>query len=450
MKIVLYIVLILSLSQPLLHTQEPPPIAIQPTATREVILAVADAQPATPENAGELKEALRTFNQVLRDDLRFSGYFTVAAKDFYPPQPIVHPELDINYDDWDNLPFKVDFLATGTLRLTGGVLRVEVKIYDMKLRKWSGIGQGYTGDVSDVRTIAHWWADEIVYKLTAGTSRGIASTRIAYVSKRGKAKEIYMMDYDGYNQQAFTRNGSSNLFPNWAPDNSKLAFVSYRTGQPEINIYSITTGSRLPFPIFNTLASTPAISPSGTEIAFSLRSIRPLGDPDIFISKLDGSSRRNLTNNPAIDTSPTWSPEGRRIAFVSNRQGSGGQIYYCDIDGSNLQRIIKEGGDADSPAWSPDGKWIAFHWKPRLSINYDLFLYEVGSGNIRQLTSNAGSNESPSWAPDGQHLAFESDRTGTKQIYILLLGEDEPLMLTRNGVNTSPAWSGYFRKDTEN
>ena len=451
-KNVLYIILVLSLSLPLLHTQDQPPIDIKPTATGEIILAVADVQPATPENAGELSDAIQTFNQVLRDDLRFSGFFTIAAEGFYPPQPIVHPELDINYDDWDNMPFTVDYLATGTLRLTGEALRVEAKIYDMKLRKWSGIGQGYTAQLSDIRTIAHWWADEIVYKLTAGASRGIASTRIAYTSKRGNAKEIYLMDYDGHNALAFTRNGSINLFPSWSPDNSQLAFISFRTGKAEINIYSITTGSRLPFQMFNTQTSTPAISPDGAEIAFALRSTRPLGDPELYISKLDGSSRRRLTNNPAMDFAPTWSPNGRQIAFVSNRLGRGGQIYYCDIDGSNVQRILKEGGDADSPSWSPDGRYIAFHWRPRQSTNYDIFIATVGTDDIRQRTSNAGSNECPSWAPDGEHLAFESNRAGSKQIYIMKAfnDDDEPKMITRSGINTSPSWGGYFRRDTEN
>jgi TolB protein len=448
-KTVLSAVLMLGIALPILHTQEPPPVTIRPRASEEMIIAVADVQPATSENANELSDALKTFNQVLWEDLSFSGFFTLAGRGFYPPQPIIHPDTDINYDAW-NARFQVSFLTTGTLSLTGGVLRAEVKVYDMKQRKWSGIGRGFVGDLSQVRTIAHWWADEIVYKLTAGASRGIASTKIAFTSRRGNAKEVYIADYDGQNVQAFTRNGSNNLFPNWAPDNSKLAFVSYRTGRPEINIYSVADGSRIPFPLFNTMANTPAISPDGTEIAFALRSTRPLGDAEIFISKLDGSSRRNITNNPAIDNAPTWSPSGRQIAFISSREGRGGQIFICDIDGSNVRRIIKEGGDADSPAWSPDGKWLAFHWKPHLSTSYDLFLAEVSSGSIRQLTSNGGSNESPSWAPDGRHLAFQSNRSGTNQIYIMKLEDTEPRMITKQGNNTSPAWGGYFRRETEN
>jgi TolB protein len=437
-KKTLLLVLIVGSALPFLHTQETPPVTIRPRPAEEIILAVAPVQPAAAERAGELAEALKIFNQVLWDDLDFSGFFVMAGRSFYPPQPIVRPE-DVNYDAWGTLPFSVSFLTAGTLDLTAGVLRAELRIFDMKQRTMS-FGQRIAGDADQVRAIAHRWADEIVFKLTAGASRGIASTKIAYTSRRGNAKEIYVADYDGNNPQAFTHNSSLNLVPNWAADNSKLAFVSFRTGKPEINIYSYTDGSRLAFPMFNTLASTPAISPEGTQIMFALRT--PRGDTDLFLSKLDGSDRRNITNNPAIDTSPTWSPSGRQIAYASGLPSR----FIRDADGANVRKIIKE-EDADSPAWSPtDAGWLSIG---NLTSKHNLFMAEVSSGKIFQLTSNSGSNESPSWAPDGRHLTFQSNRTGSNQIYIMLVDGSELRMITQQGSNTSPAWSGYFRRESE-
>lgn len=439
---------LLALSSSLLSfsaNQETP--VLRPRPEEATILAVADVQAATPDKAAELSETLKTFNQVLWDDLSFSGYFTMAGKSFYPPQPMTRTD-ELNYDAWSAIPFKVTYVTAGTIDLTGGALRAELRIFDVKSRSMS-FGQRIAGDPAQIRAMAHRWADEIVYKLTAGASRGVASTKIAYTSRKGNAKEVYVADYDGYNAQAFTNNGKLNLFPNWAPDNSKLAFLSYRTGKPEINIYSYLDGSRIAFPMFNTFVNTPAFSPDGTEIAYALRT--PRGDTDIYISKLDGSDRHDITNNPAIDTSPTWSPSGRQIAFISDRvQRGAGQIFICDADGSNLRRIAKEGGDADSPAWSPDGKWLAFHWKPHMSLGYDIFLAEVGTGKItNQLTMGNGSSESPSWAPDGRHLIFQSNRTGSNQLYIMLLDGTELRMITKQGNNGTPAWSGYFRKETE-
>jgi TolB protein len=419
------------------------------TSKNRSILAVADVQPASPDKAGELADSQKLFNQVLWDDLSFSGFFTMAGRSYYPPKPIVRPESDLNYDAWGSLPFSVDFLTVGTLNLTNGVLRCELTVYDMKQRK-RYFGKAFTGDPGQVRAIAHLWADTVVFNLSAGASKGIASTKIAYVSRKGNAKEICTMDYDGNNQQAFTHTGSLNLFPAWAPDNSKLAFVSYRP-KPEVTIYSFIDGSRIPFPMFNTFASTPAISPDGKEVAFSLRT--PRGDADIFISKLDatGSDRHDITNNPAIDTSPTWSPSGRQLAFTSDREGVMKQIFVCDADGSNVRRIFKEGGDADSPAWSPDGKWIAFHWKPHLGNGYDIFVADVASGAINQVTGNSINGQNPTWAPDGRHLAFQSDRSGSTQIYIMPFPSDaEPRKITSQGNNSNPAWSGYFRRETEN
>ncbi|HSW39055.1 MAG TPA: cytochrome D1 domain-containing protein, partial [Acidobacteriota bacterium] len=368
-RISLFIFLLFSLLLPSLYTQEAPPITIRPTPTEDIILAIADIQPLGSDPGGGLADAVKTFNQVLWDDLDFSGFFTLAGRSFYPPQPIVRPEVDIDFKAWDALPFKVSMLTTGTLTFVSrGVVRAELSVFDMKQRERS-FRKRYTGDIGQIRQIAHYWADEIVFQLTAGSSRGVASTKIAYVSEQGDAKEIHIMDYDGHNQTAFTHNRSLNLFPAWAPDNSKLAFVSFRPKFPEINIYSYIDGSRIPFPIFNSYVNTPAFSPDGKEIAFALRT--PRGDSDIFISRLDGSNRRNITNNPAIHVSPAWSPSGRQIAYVA---GAPGQIHIADVDGSNVRRIVREGGDADSVAWSPDGRWIAFHWKPRQSRHYDIFV----------------------------------------------------------------------------
>ena len=422
--------------------QDRPQIVIRPPAQEEIILAVPDVQPRLPEQSADLADSLRTFNQVLWDDLKFSGYFTMAGRSFYPPKPIVQPE-DIDYDAWAVLPFRVSFLAAGSLERAGGTLRAELRIFDMKQRTMS-FGQRISGDPGQARMIAHRWADEVVYKLTAGASRGIASTKIAYTSRSGNAKEIYIMDYDGNDPRAFTRNGSTNLFPSWAPDNSKIAFTSLRTGKPEINIYSYIDGSRLPFPMFNTYANTPVIAPDGEHVVFGLRN--PRGDSDLYVSKLDGSDRRDITNNPAIDGSPTWSPSGKQMAFGSDREGSN-QIYICDADGANVRRIVTEGGDADAPTWSPDGRWIAFHWRPRYGDNYDIFVAEAGSGKLWQVTSNSGSNESPTWAPDSRHLAFQSNRSGSFQIYIALADGTEVRIVTAQGVNTGPAWSAYFRRE---
>lgn len=418
---------------------------IRPTPGEEIILAVVDVEPASPAVSPELSDAINTFNRVLWDDLSFAGFFTLAGKSFYPSQMAgVRSDEDIPYDAWDALPFQVTFLSTGTLDVRDDTVYAEMRILDMDQRKTS-FGLNITRSTDQIRAAAHEWADEIVYRLSAGTSRGIASTKIAYSVKKGAAKEIYIMDYDGHNPRSFTHSGYLNLYPTWSSDNSKLSFLSDRTGNWEIDVYSYIDGTRLAFPKFQTFTSTPALSPDGKRICFAMRTSG--GDTDIFVANLDGSGMRNITNHPAIDTSPAWSPSGSQIAFISSRGGRAGQVYICDADGANVDRILKEGGDADSPSWSPDGRWIAFHWKPRMRTYYDLFIAEISTKKINQLTTDSGSNESPSWAPDGRHLVFQSNRTGSDHIYIMLLdGRSEPRRISRGGNESSPAWGGYARR----
>jgi TolB protein len=438
-KIATLVMLISCSALPLVYTQEG--IELHPITSEETVLAVVDVQPSSAAKAGELSEAIKIFNQVLWDDLSFSGYFKMAGKSFNPPQPILRPQ-DVNYDSWNSppLPVRVSFMTAGTLDIKDGEITAKMRIYDMKQRA-PGFGKEISGPANQIRFIAHRWADEVVSQLTAGASKGIARTKIAFASRKGNAKDIQIVDYDGFNLQTFIQNGVINSFPNWSPDNSKLAFMSFKTGKPEINIYSVATGARIKFPEFDSMALSPAFSPNGKEIAFSLRSLR--GDSDIFISNVDGSNRRNITNNPAIDGAPTWSPTGRQLAFESERDGKGRQIFVCDSDGSNVRKIVKEGGEADSPAWSPDGKWIVFHWQPRMTGKFDIFIADVATMKIHQLTSGGGSNEAPTWAPDSRHIAFQSSRTGTNQIYIMLLDGSELRMITHQGNNTSPAWGGY-------
>lgn len=442
-----WILFLLALLAPQISSQDEPRLIIRPTPQQEIVLAIPDITSQNSERASELADILRTLNQVLWDDLKFAGYFTLAGKSFYPSQTSTnqqHPD----YEAWNSLPLKIVHLSSGTIDLVGGVVNIDFRLFDLKARSFA-FGLRVSGDKSNARALAHRWADELIYRLTAGESRGIASTKIAFVSQLGAAKEVYTMDYDGNNPNAFTSNKSLNLFPALSSDNSKIAFVSDRPdpGPWEIYIYSLIDGTKLPFPHFNSFASTPSFSPDGTRIAFALKT--PRGDTDIFVSKLDGSDLTDITNNPAVDTSPTWAPSGRQIAFASKREDDSLQLYVCDADGANVRPLVKERGEADSPSWSPDGKWVAFQWKPRRTGQFDIYLVEVGSGQIRQLTNSSGNNANPSWAPDSRHMVFESDRTGSSQIYIMQLGDD-PLtarMITNRGNNSNPAWGSYVGKE---
>jgi TolB protein len=148
---------------------------------------------------------------------------------------------------------------------------------------------------------------------------------------------------------------------------------------------------------------------------------------------------RRLTNHPAIDTTPTWSPTGTQIAFTSDRAGTP-QIYVVGVDGLNLRRLTTSESYADRPTWSPP-PFNEIAYTGRSGPGYDVKVYDLASGQVRQVTFGEGSNESPAFSPNGRHLAFTSTRAGRVQIFTIGRDGRGAKQITRDGDNYTPAWS---------
>ena len=403
-------------------------------------LAVADFQQRGSDP--ELDRHTRLFDDVLWNDLRRAGVFELVPKAFYPLQLPSQP-YEVNYEEWTAEDVQAQNLVYGNSYMRRGQFVVEARLIDVNTRE-SIIGNRYRVDPDEegVRSLAHRLADEIVLRIGGGI-RGIASTRIAFVSDRNGHKEIFTMDYDGYGQKALTNHRSLSLTPRWSLDNSRIAYTSYHRGNPDLYFRTVYDQRLIPFSLRGGLTTTPAFAPDGERIAFSSSKTR---DPEIYVSDLRGRHLRRLTRARGVDISPVWNPKsGRQIAFVSGRSGSP-QIWIMDEDGSNLRRLINEGGEAVSPSWSPDGVHLAFSWRRRLTGRFDIYLLDVVSGRFSQLTRDGANNEHPVWSPDSRHIAYESNRFGSRQIFIMLADGTQKEQLTRQGQNTSPAWSNYFQR----
>jgi Tol biopolymer transport system component len=177
----------------------------------------------------------------------------------------------------------------------------------------------------------------------------------------------------------------------------------------------------------------PSWSPDGSQIVFmSLRS----GNPDLYVMDADGSNQRQLTFDDANDIWPEWSPDGTRIAFPSRRDGNF-EIYTINPDGTNLQRLTNTTGHEDFPSWSPDGRQIIFS---RSENDQGTFLINAdGSGEIKLLDFIILE---PSWSPDGSKIVFGSNHEGFRGVYVMDADGSnlQRLSVTRSGENC-PSWS---------
>ncbi|MBI4457078.1 MAG: PD40 domain-containing protein [Acidobacteria bacterium] len=412
-------------------------IVIRPLPEAITSLAIVKHVPKGEPNP-ETETALKVFNDVLWADLKFSALFRLPSPSFFPLQTIRQPE-DAKFEDFARPEINAEFITFGNLLASGNDVVLESWLYDVKTRQEIS-GQRFRFKLPQTRQAAHRIADAVVEKLSAGQSRGVARTRIAFETKRGRAKEIAIMDYDGFNVQLLTGNGSLNLSPAWSPDGRRIVFSSFLSGLPGIDSLEIATGARAAIYAQGSFNHMPAYAPDGNLIAFSSRSER--GDIDVFVVDKNGRGRHNITHSPGADFSPTWGPTGRQMAFVSDRAGSP-QIYIMDADGSNVRRVVSEEGQAVSPNWSPDGRFIVYAWRPPGRYSYDLFLFNIATSQIFQITSMGSFNENPNWSPDSRHITFESNRTGEAQIFIMNVDGANLRQITQSGVNSNPAWSGY-------
>jgi TolB protein len=403
-------------------------------------LAVPDFKPA--DTTAQTASLLRVFNDTLWYDLENAGIFDVVSKSFYPLTVPGEP-AEVNLDAWGNPPPNAVMLAFGNLGVVGEQLAVNGWLFDVKNPQSPQVlGRQYREAASEdsARLLAHRFANEIIFRLGGGLP-GVAESKIVFVSDRTGSKEIWMMDWDGGRQRRVTSLNSIALSPALSPDGSRIAFSSYARGGADIMMYSLELDRLVTFPRFAGTSSTPAWSPDGTKLAFT-SSMRD--DPEIFIADANGANPRRLTAYRGPDTSPVFNPRtGAQLAFVSGRSGLP-QIYVMDTDGANLQRLT-DGGYAVSPSWSPNGQFLAFSWMRRYGPGapgaQDIYVMDIASRRWVQLTFGAGRNDSPSWSPDGRHIVFQSTRSGREQIWVMLADGSRQRQLTSQGRNTQPSWS---------
>jgi len=181
--------------------------------------------------------------------------------------------------------------------------------------------------------------------------------------------------------------------------------------------------------------SQPAWSPNGSEIAIlRTRLLDPRGS-EIHLIDLLGNAVQ-LTNGLDVG-SPSWSPDGLRIAFTGSNVGI---IYVVGRDGLGLTEF-QTNLQIAGVAWSPDGETIAF-WTIGGSVESHIYLFDIATSAVTRLTQPGSSNVNLSWSPDGSQAVFQSNRSGLYQIYrVEADGSDVTRLSDIPGIASDPAWS---------
>jgi len=286
----------------------------------------------------------------------------------------------------------------------------------------------------DARRISlHRISDEVESWITG--KRGIAATRIAYVHNG----LIRVVDSDGFNDKPLTRRGLS-LSPSWHPSGRKLIYSKFLEGGAGTQLEEVDFATGRTRTISGGgLNITPAYSHDGRYVVYASGNEQ---GTDLMMTPLDspGVVTRLTFGRGSDNGSPTFSPDGRQIAFFSSRSRFP-QIYTMDFDGTNLQLLTPFTPGVRSyraaPDWSPDGRAVAYEQQMG---DFQVWMINVRDKEPRQLTSE-GENEGPSWAPDGRHIALSSTRGGSKQIWILDSESGRFRQLTFNPGARLAAWS---------
>jgi len=376
---------------------------------------------------------------VIHNDFNRSGKFRALDKASIVELP--SQGSDIKFDTWRLL--KQDYIVVGRIKDAGnGMVQVEYELWDVN-KQQSLLSQAMQpSPVGDLRNVAHQIADAIYQKITG--VRGAFWTRIAYITAVGLGNNtsysLLVADSDGFNPQVVARSKESLLSPSWSPDGKKIAYVSFESGNSNIYVQDITTGSRqLVESHPKGINGAPAWSPDGSKLAVALSFS---GNLNIYV--LDMASRqetRVTSNNLAINTQPVWAPDGQSIYFTSDRSGRP-QIYQIPASGGTATRISFQGQNNQNVSVGYDGKQIAM-----VQGNgnvYRIAIMDQSLGGQVRFVSPGPYDESPSFAPNASMLLYAATEGPRGVLYSVSAdGNVRQRLVLSDGDVREPSWGPY-------
>lgn len=397
---------------------------------------------------------------VIQNDLNVSNFFVMIKPEAYLEdpskiglKPAPGEANGFNFSKWKTIG--TEFLVRAAYQILGSEIHLQVFVYHVPTAKLV-LGKEYSSAVRDYRVLAHTFSNDFVKALTG--KRGMFLTKIVASKQEhgSSAKNIYVMDWDGANPKPVTSQQTISISPAWSSDGDKIAYTSFafhkkqKVRNSDLFVYDLKSHRRFLLSYRKGMNSGAAYVPGDK---YLLLTMSKEGSADIYKSTTDGLSVTALTNGPnrAMNVEPAVSPDGKKVAFASDRSGRIA-IYTMDINGAHVKRISflsKNNKYNASPAWSPDGKTIAFAAQDK--DHFDIFTMTADGENVKRMTDarkvngRASNNESPSWSPDGRTILFTSDRSGKYQLYIISPDGSGERRITKDNSNwDKPKWSPFL------
>ncbi len=251
--------------------------------------------------------------------------------------------------------------------------------------------------------------------------------------------DIYVVPVTGGEPRRITYDNARHTFSEaiagglvWTADGKEVIFSSTRGGTPSLWRGDISGGEPERLAVGGDNTFYPSVSLRGNRLTYTQMS----GGTPIYRIELPTKAGQpiqpvKLLASTREDQAPRYSPDGKKIAFQSDRSGNL-EIWICDNEGQNLTQLTFFGkGQAGTPQWSPDGNQIVFDY--RADGRADVYVVNVAGGVPRRITTESSDDSAPSWSSDGRYIYFASDRGGEQQVWKMPAEGGRAVQVTRQG-----------------
>ncbi|MGH9398893.1 MAG: LpqB family beta-propeller domain-containing protein [Thermoanaerobaculia bacterium] len=268
--------------------------------------------------------------------------------------------------------------------------------------------------------------------MTNGGSPAVSpdGSRIAFLSDRDGSTDLYVISADGGGEARLTRTPEAESQPDWSADGKEIRFTVFANDASRI--FSIEPDGKNQRPLGTVPGRALRLSPDGKRALYWIGTWTAM---KMFVSDLDGSKARQLTDGSGVVWGSRWSKDGKRIAFADNDSQGVLNVYVMNADGSDRQQVTHfaaSDGRAQMPSWSPDGRTLAVQSSGKDQPGH-IWVVDVSIGTARKLAAHDQPymDEVPAWFPDAKRIAFQSNRTGRMEVWVMNVDGSGARQLTK-------------------